>query len=274
MPDAEPDPARSVMRSSHQRDTGVLKPIVARKREEIVALAPIDPAALTRADRSLSAALRRPSGERVRVIAECKKASPSAGLLRPGYDPGALAREYRACGAAALSVLTDSKFFQGDITHLTAASAAGIPVLRKDFIIDEKQIFEARQHGADAILLIVRLLDESQLRDFSQTAAALGMDALVETHDAAEVEVALRARSRIIGINHRNLDDLTMNMGLSAELAPRIRAADPEAILVAESGVESREGWRQVDGLVDALLIGTAFMRSADIQATWREILG
>lgn len=257
---------------SGRGELGVLTPIAARKHEEIAALPAIDPSSLDPAPRSLSAALRRPSGEKIRVIAECKKASPSAGLLRPGYDPAELARQYRDCGAAALSVLTDSKFFQGDISHLAAVQEANIPILRKDFILDEKQIHEARQAGADAILLIVRMLDEARIREFIKVAGDLGMDCLVETHNADEIETALAAGAGIIGINHRDLDDLTMNMNLSLELAPRIREAAPDTIIVAESGVESPAGWRQVDELVDALLIGTAFMRSANIPRTWHEL--
>lgn len=262
------------MTDSSDEDVGVLTPIAARKREEIAALPEIDPAALAPAPRSLKAALRRPAGAPIRVIAECKKASPSYGLLRAGYDPLAIAQEYKRNGAAALSVLTDARFFQGDVSHLEAVQAVDLPVLRKDFILHEKQIYEARRHGADAILLIVRLLDRVRLRDFIELANSLGMDTLVETHDAAEVETAIEVGAEIIGINHRNLDDLTMNMDLSLELAPRIREAAPEAIIVAESGVESRAGWSRVDALVDALLIGTAFMRSEDISRTWTEILG
>lgn len=221
---------------------------------------------------SLYQALRRPSGQKVRVIAECKKASPSMGLMRENYDPAEIARTYANLGASAISVLTDRNFFQGQIDHIALARAAGIPILRKDFIISREQIFEAREKGADAILLIVRLLSDDQILSFLELASSLGMDSLLEVHNREEAIRASESGGQIIGINHRDLDTLVMNMNLTPQIAPLLREKNPDAVIVAESGVESREGRSLVDAYVDAVLIGTAFMKSLDIPSTWKEL--
>ncbi|MBE7437403.1 MAG: indole-3-glycerol phosphate synthase TrpC [Spirochaetales bacterium] len=253
-------------------DAGVLAPILAAKQKEVAELARRSSPELTLAAHRFRPAVKRPAGSPVRVIAECKKASPSKGLLRNHYEPVALAREYKQLGAAALSILTDQNFFQGSLTDLTAVLPVGLPVLRKDFIIDERQIFQARAAGADAILLIVRILSTQQLRDFFEIVTGLGMDALIEVHDQPELEAALEVGADMIGINHRNLDTLMMDLSLTSRLAPVARAARPELVLVAESGVEDRAGIDAVDAHADAVLIGTAFMQARSISAVWKEL--
>ncbi len=261
---------------NNTESNSLLDRIVRAKQAEIKALGPDDvriPEEIAPA-LSFRDALKREPGTAIRVIAECKKASPSMGLMRPEYDPGAIAGSYARLGAAACSVLTDGEFFQGHVDHLRAARPAGIPLLRKDFTLDVKQIKQARAIGADAILLIVRLLSPTQLSEFLSAAEELGMDALVEIHEEKELDVALESGARIIGINHRNLDTLAMDLSLTETLAPRIRSARPDAVVVAESGVESPEGRGRVDAFADAILIGTAFMQSSDIDASWRSIFG
>ena len=221
---------------------------------------------------NFAAALRRPAGSPIRVIAECKKASPSMGLIKPDYDPARIAITYRDCGAQALSVLTDRSFFQGCNADLMAARKAELPIIRKDFILSPLQIREAREIGASAILLIVRILSAQQLVELQHAAREWGLHALVEIHNEAEAEAAMQSGARIIGINHRDLDTLEMDLGLTARIAPQIRSARPDCILVGESGVESPGGLARVDPYVDAVLIGTALMKSADIAATWRTI--
>ncbi|MCR9143955.1 MAG: indole-3-glycerol phosphate synthase TrpC [bacterium] len=250
----------------------LLDRIVAQKELEIQSLQPAQPPASAQPFR-FEQALKRPPGEALRVIAECKKASPSMGLIRADYRPGEIARSYRDCGANALSVLTDREFFQGDLGHLGAASeSSGLPVLRKDFTISPLQIQEARAAGADAILLIVRLLSPSQLSELQDCARELGMTALVEIHSAAEAEAAVDCGASLIGINHRDLDTLEMDLSLTERIAPELRKARPDAVLLAESGVENRAGRERVDPHVDGILIGTALMQSSDIPTKWAEI--
>jgi len=253
-------------------DAGVLAPILAAKQKEVAELARSGSPELTLASHRFRHAIKRAAGSPIRVIAECKKASPSKGLLRARYEPASLAREYRNAGASALSVLTDREFFQGCLEDLMAVIPVGLPVLRKDFVIDERQIFQARAAGADAVLLIVRILTPGQLKDFYGIITGLGMDALVEVHDQREMEAALGIGADIIGINHRNLDTLEMDLSLTATLAPLARAARPELVIVAESGVEDRSGIAAVDAHVDAVLIGTAFMQAKSIPAVWQEL--
>ncbi len=218
-------------------------------------------------------ALRRPPGAPLRVIAECKKASPSMGRLRDQYDVAAIAREYAHCGANALSVLTDGQFFEGALSDLqTAISAAPLPALRKDFIISAEQIEEARAAGASAVLLIVRILSPAQLGELLHASAHAGLAVLVEVHNEAEAETAAHSGATIIGINHRDLDSLQMDMSLTARLAPQLRRARPDAILIGESGVEDPEGLAAVTPYADAVLIGTAFMRSRSIAGVWARL--
>ncbi|MEQ9367121.1 MAG: indole-3-glycerol phosphate synthase TrpC [Leptospirales bacterium] len=250
----------------------LLDRIVAQKEREIKALQPTRP---SRPDRPFrfEQSLKRPPGQALRVIAECKKASPSMGLIRSDYHPDRVAAAYRDCGASALSVLTDREFFQGDLEHLRqAARASGLPVLRKDFTISPLQIQEARAAGADAILLIVRLLSRGQLTELHRAARELGMTALVEIHNAAEAEDAIACGASLIGINHRDLDTLEMDLSLTERIAPELRRARPDAVLLAESGVENRVGRERVEPFVDGILIGTALMQSPDIPAKWAEI--
>ncbi len=259
----------------------LLEQIVQAKRVEIATLraqgAAPPPAAARNPERRLrfESALRRPPGEPVRVIAECKKASPSHGLIRPDYDPAALARTYRDCGARALSVLTDRTFFQGELADVNRARAAsGLPALRKDFILSAEQIEEAYQAGADAALLIVRILTPELLRELLGECDRAGLAALVEVHNEAEAELALAAGARIIGVNHRDLDTLQMDLALTGRIAPRLRAARPELVLVGESGVENPQGLAQVAPHTDAVLIGAGLLTAPDIAAKWRAIFG
>jgi indole-3-glycerol phosphate synthase len=206
------------------------------------------------------------------LIAECKKASPSKGLLRPEYDPAKLARAYAENGAAALSVLTDEKFFQGSLNDLSAAhEAAGLPALRKDFIVDRYQIYEARAAGADAVLLIVAALRPDQLRELHAQTNALGMTALVEVHNEAEVETALKIEPKLIGVNNRNLHDFTVDL----QTTGRLRKCIPANIaLVAESGIHTAEEVARVRDMgVDAILVGEALVTAGDVGAKVRELV-
>lgn len=211
-------------------------------------------------------ALREPG---VGVIAEIKRKSPSGGELRPGASAADLATMYATSGAAALSVLTDTHFFGGtDADLVSARESSGLPVLRKDFIVDAYQIYEAAALGADAILLIVRSLTDTELRTFLHLATDLKLDALVETHSAAEVERALHANARIIGVNNRDLDTLVTDV----TLAPRLRSLVPrDRVFVAESGLSRPAQMVELrEAQVDAVLIGETLVRSQDPGATLR----
>lgn len=255
--------------------TGILARILARKREEVAALVAARPIAELARDaaaaatampvRSLAAALARPPGGDVRVLAEIKRASPSAGPIRPGADPAEVARDYAAHGAAALSVLTDREFFDGELGFLARVRAAvALPLLRKDFMIAESQVIEARAAGADAILVIAAAVPYAGGPDIAELCAAArhwGMDALVEVHAEAELDRALAAGATLIGVNHRDLATFAIDMGLTARLAPRLPAG---AVLVAESGIKTRA---DVDALGEAgahaVLVGESLMRAA-----------
>jgi len=220
--------------------------------------------------RGFAAALRRP-GE-VRLLAEIKRRSPSAGDIRPGADPADVARAYADGGAAALSVLTDRDFFGGEPEFLVRARAAvDLPVLRKDFIVDPLQLLEARAIGADAVLLIVRILADAELAELHAEARALGMDVLVEVHDAEEVHRAVAAGASLIGVNNRDLATFTTDLGLSERLAV---LAPAEATLVAESGIRTAA---DVDRLgaagFDAILVGESLMRQPDPGAALQALL-
>lgn len=208
---------------------------------------------------------------RPRVIAEFKRRSPSAGAIRPGADPARIAAAYAAAGAAALSVLTDVRFFDGALAHVKAArDACALPVLRKDFLLDERDLLEARLAGADAALLIVRLLDAATLRALLAVAAQAKLHVLVEAHNDAEIDTALTAGATIVGVNHRDLDTLVIDLSLSA----RARAAAPSGILVAESGIQTPAHVAQMmaNG-ADAILVGEALMRAEDPGVALRELL-
>jgi indole-3-glycerol phosphate synthase len=221
--------------------------------------------------RDFVAALRRRRGEGVRVIAEVKRASPSAGPIRPDADPAAVAAEYEAAGAAAVSVLTDERWFAGSLAHLAAVRArVGIPILRKDFVVDAYQVLEARAAGADAVLLIVAALDDARLADLARRAADLGMAALVEVHDEAEAARAVRAGAPVIGVNHRNLSTLQIDRTLFA----RVRPALPEGVVaVAESGIRDAADVRYLAAAgADAILVGETLMRQPSPGAALRDL--
>ncbi|HEV2567119.1 indole-3-glycerol phosphate synthase TrpC [Sphingomonas sp.] len=207
------------------------------------------------------------------LIAEIKKASPSKGLIRADFDPPAHARAYAAGGAACLSVLTDELYFQGHDDYLIAARAAcELPVLRKDFMVDPWQVAEARALGADAILIIVAALSDAQMAEIEAAAIEHGMDSLVEVHDAAELDRALRLRSRLIGVNNRDLRDFSVDFARTYELVGR---APPGCTFVAESGLTSHGDLvAMAEHGVRCFLVGEALMRQADVEAATRSLLG
>jgi indole-3-glycerol phosphate synthase len=212
--------------------------------------------------RDWETALRKPNASApLRLIAEMKKASPSAGLIRADYRPADIAAEYERLGANAISVLTDKTFFQGSLDDLAAASAATkLPVLRKDFIVNDYQLLEARAAGADAVLLIARILAGKRLSALLDKARAIGLATLVETRTADEIQQALDAGAKVIGINHRDLDTLTMDLSLSERLRPLIPKG---VIVVAESGIKTAEDVKRLKAAgVDAILVGETLLKS------------
>ena len=249
----------------------ILTRILATKAKEVAAAKAEQPYIRLRADaertpapRDFVAALRgKVQAGRPAVIAEIKKASPSKGLLRPIFDPPAIARRYESGGAACLSVLTDSEYFQGAPEHLTAArDACSLPALRKDFTIDEYQVAEARLIGADCILLIVAALEDAQLHALAQVASELGMATLIEVHDAAELDRALALDTPLIGINNRNLRTFEVALETTLDLLPRI---PPDRLVIAESGIATKSDVAHLRAHgVHAFLVGEAFMRAAD----------
>lgn len=281
---------------------GILQQIVAHKREELAGRrlrVPVDEIRARAADapapRPFLETVRSPQaggprhpagpsgaaagpgaltgGRPVRLIAEVKGASPSAGTLRATFDPAEIARAYAAAGAAAISVLTDERFFHGADEHLAAVRrAVAAPVLRKDFVLDTYQVYEARAIGADAILLIVSILSRGAVEELHGLAADLGMAALVEVHTQPELEQALATRPPLVGINNRDLDTLETSLDVTRRLRPLI---PPGVVVVAESGIEDRVDVEAMARLgVDAVLVGTALMRSRDPVARVRELMG
>jgi len=252
----------------------ILEKILAVKRAEVAAAkrAVADIEARARAapaSRDFVGALR---AKKPAVIAEIKRASPSKGLLRTNFDPAAIARSYETAGAACMSVLTDREFFQGSPEDLIKAKAAcALPALRKDFLIDPYQAFEARALGADCVLLIVACLQDAELRAFEKTAHALGMAVLVEVHDAQELERALALETPLIGINNRNLRTFETRLETTLELLPRV----PEGrIVVTESGILARADVARMRAAgVDTFLVGEAFMRADDPGAALQALL-
>lgn len=206
------------------------------------------------------------------LIAEIKKASPSKGLIRADFDPPAHAQAYAAGGAACLSVLTDEPYFQGHDDYLMAArSACALPVIRKDFLVDPWQVLESRALGADAILIIVAALDDGQMAEIEEAAIGLGMDALVEVHDEAELDRALRLRSRLIGVNNRDLRDFSVDFARTYELVGK---APKGCTFVAESGLNDHADLAAMAGHgVRCFLVGEALMRQADVEAATRALL-
>ena len=257
---------------------GVLDEIVSHKRAEVAGRRAARPVSLLEsACRSLApakdfeAALRPGPGERVRLIAEVKRASPSRGVLNAGLDPAAQGRSYAAAGAAALSVLTDEKYFHGTLDDLVAVRAAvSLPVLRKEFIVDEYQLWESRAAGADAVLLIVAAVGAGALRDLFQAAKGVGLGTLVEVHTAREVEAALAVGALVVGINNRDLQTLETNLSPSLALLPLV---PPGHVAVSESGIFTREDVERVVAAgAHAVLVGEALVRAGDVAAKVREL--
>jgi indole-3-glycerol phosphate synthase len=221
--------------------------------------------------RGFEAALRRPAGGGLRLIAEIKKASPSRGVIRPDFDPVRIAESYQAAGAHALSILTDRVFFQGDPAFLAAVrKAVALPILQKDFVVDEFQVWEARALGADAVLLIAAALGGAQIEEYAHLAGELGLAALVEVHDERELARVADA-ARLIGINNRDLATFETDLSTTARV---MREVPPGRVVVSESGIASRDDVRRLDDLgVDALLIGETFMRAPVIEDKVRELM-
>jgi len=279
----------------------ILDKIVEEKKREvaklparIIAVGDLRDAMLEHGERrDFISALKNPRGD-IALIAEVKKASPSAGIICKDFDPVKIAKEYEAAGASCLSVLTDENFFQGSLDYLRQIRAAvKIPLLRKDFIIDERQILEAIEWGADAILLIVAILSDEQLRKFHSLAADAGLAVLVEVHDEAELERALKISPALIGVNNRNLKTFKVDLATTERLAAMLdrrtgvapvsnlknengdRRDVRPALLVAESGIHTRADVERLRKCgAKAILVGESLMKNGDIQTKVRELIG
>ena len=246
----------------------ILARILETKRAEVAEarrarpLADVDAAARAAGPvRGLRAALLRPPGAPVRVLAEIKRASPSAGAIRAGADPAEIAADYAAHGAAAISVLTDATYFDGELGFLARCrERIALPLLRKDFTIDAYQVAEARAAGADGVLLIVAALEPPQLAELLAAASEYGLDALVEVHDAREADAALAAGATLVGVNHRDLKTFAIDMSLTGAIAPQLPA---HVVLVAESGIRTAADVRALgDAGAHAVLVGEQLMRA------------
>ncbi|HVY70213.1 MAG TPA: indole-3-glycerol phosphate synthase TrpC [Verrucomicrobiae bacterium] len=227
--------------------------------------------------RDFLAALRTPKTGPVTLIAEVKKASPSKGIICPNFDPVRIAKDYEQGGASCLSVLTDERFFQGSLDYLRQIRAAvSLPLLRKDFIIDERQILEAIEGGADAILLIVAILTDSELRKFHDLATQAGLAVLVEVHDEAELDRALAINARLIGVNNRDLKTFQVDLAATERLAAKLAGAKSETdrLLVAESGIRSAADVTRLARCgAGAILVGESLVKESQIPAKVRELL-
>lgn len=223
--------------------------------------------------RPFAQVLKRREGEPIRLIAELKKASPSKGVFREDFDPKKILLAYERSFASALSILTDEPFFQGSLENLLLARQITTkPLLRKDFLVDEYQLYEARVYGADAVLLIVAALEEKELQDLLALSRELGMDSLVEVHTEGELEIALKSGAMLIGINNRNLQTFEVDLSTTLRLK---RLIPNNCIVVSESGIENREQVKQLeDAGVDAILVGETLIRSDDPIAKAKELLG
>ena len=259
----------------------ILNKIIAVKREEVAAALERKPLAAVRVDaesrlftRDFTGALRaKIAAGKPAVIAEIKKASPSKGELRADFIPADIAQSYAEFGAACLSVLTDQTFFQGSVEYLKQARAScGLPVLRKDFIIDAYQVYESRVMGADCILLIAACLDDARMLAFEAIAISLDMAVLVEVHDEAELERALKLGTPLIGVNNRNLNTFEVSLDTTLRLMQKVPA---DRLLVTESGISTLEDVRRLrDAKVNAFLVGEAFMRADDPGAALAHLFG
>jgi indole-3-glycerol phosphate synthase len=263
----------------------ILDTIVEQKAREVAALpggkvsvASLKKALTKRGDhRGFNYALRHPRRGSIALIAEVKKASPSAGVIRADFDPVRIAQQYEAAGASCLSVLTDEKFFQGSLEYLKEIRAAvKLPLLRKDFIIDERQILEAIQWGADAILLIVAILSDAKLQRFHDLATEAGLAALVEVHDEEELDRALAIGARLIGVNNRDLKTFQVDLATTEKLAAKAMPgrAEEDLLLVAESGIQKRADVERLGRAgARAIPVGESLMRG-DISSKIAELLG
>jgi len=214
-------------------------------------------------------------GERVQLIAEVKKASPSRGIIRSDFNPAEIAQTYAGNGASAISVLTEAKYFQGNINHLrdirNALGNKSLPLLRKDFIHDPYQVYESRAYGADSLLLIVAILRPEKLQELLRLSHELGMDCLVEVHDEAELEITLRSQAKVIGINNRDLRTFTVDLTTTERLRPLIT---DDRIVVSESGIRNRDDMEKLRKWgVDAVLIGESLLSAPNIAAKMKELL-
>lgn len=256
----------------------VLEKIIATKRQEIETARKAVPVEilterLSAAPRVRDFAAALKTGPGMRVIAEVKKASPSAGLIRADFDPVAIARAYAVNGAACISVLTDEQYFSGSLEYLVAVrNAVPLPVLRKDFLLDRYQVLEARAAGADCILLIAECLDDCTLRDLYFYAGELGMESLIEIYDPENLDRVLKLGPALLGINNRNLRTFVTDLAHSITLRSRV---PDDCILISESGIHTRTDVERLEHAgIRAMLVGETLMRAADIGAKLRELLG
>jgi indole-3-glycerol phosphate synthase len=255
----------------------ILDKILRNKREELELKKRLIPLEILRekvvsleTERDFEKVLRAPG---LSLIAEIKKASPSRGIIREDFDPVELARVYTECGVTAVSILTDSKYFHGSLDDLRKVRAeTALPILRKDFILEEYQVYEAKLNGADAVLLISSILREENLRELTELCHGLGLCALVEIRSDEDLNTALKARAQVIGINNRDLKTFQVDISVTERLIKKI----PEGkVVVSESGISTREDVSWLESLgVDAILVGEALMRSKNIKSKVRELLG
>ena len=263
----------------------ILDTIVAEKEREVsrlphrpIAAGDLRDAMLERNEnRDFLAAIKSPRDGDIALIAEVKKASPSAGVIREDFNPVSIAQIYETAGASCLSVLTDEPFFQGSLEYLRAIrESVALPLLRKDFIIDRRQILESAEWGADAILLIVAILDDRRLKEFHELAAGAGLAVLVEVHDETELDRALAAGARLIGVNNRNLKTFEVDLATTERLAERFQsnAGPGQKLLVAESGIHTRQDVERLKACgAGAILVGESLMRQKDIAAAVEQLI-